>query len=56
MKPHRKPDSSDIPGGMAALEKVKTRQEAHGEIESHYPGYLGPYYVGTMKGLGRIYQ
>ena len=44
---------------MAALEKAKQHKEAHGEIESHHPGYLGSqdtYYVGTMKGVGRIYQ
>ena len=44
---------------MAALEKAKRKKEAHGEIESHHPGYLGSqdtYYVGTMKGVGRIYQ
>ena len=44
---------------MAALEKAKAKKEAHGEIESHHPGYLGrqdTYYVGTMKGVGRIYQ
>ena len=37
---------------MAALEKAKAKKEAHGEIESHHPGYLGSqdtYYVGTMK-------
>ena len=26
---------------MAALEKAKAKKEAHGEIESHHPGYLG---------------
>ena len=26
---------------MAALEKAEQRKEAHGEIESHHPGYLG---------------
>lgn len=44
---------------MAALEKAQQKKEAHGEIESHHPGYLGSqdtYYVGTMKGVGRIYQ
>ena len=44
---------------MAALETAKARKEAHGEIESHHPGYLGSqdtYFVGTMKGVGRIYQ
>jgi transposase InsO family protein len=44
---------------LAALEKAKAEQEAHGEIESEHPGYLGAqdtYYVGTIKGVGRIYQ
>lgn len=44
---------------IAALEKAKSRKEAHGEIETHHPGYLGSqdtYFVGTMKGVGRIYQ
>jgi hypothetical protein len=32
---------------------------AHGEIETEHPGYLGSqdtYYVGTIKGVGSIYQ
>lgn len=44
---------------VAALEKSKQEKEAHGEIETHHPGYLGSqdtYYVGTVKGVGRIYQ
>jgi transposase InsO family protein len=44
---------------IAALEKMKSQKEAHGEIETHHPGYLGAqdtYFVGTMKGVGRIYQ
>lgn len=44
---------------VAALEKAKTEKEAHGEIETYHPGYLGAqdtYYVGTIKGVGRIYQ
>ena len=44
---------------IAALEKAKSQREAHGEIETHHPGYLGSqdtYFVGTMKGVGRIYQ
>lgn len=44
---------------LAALEKLKERKEASGEIETAHPGYLGSqdtYYVGTMKGVGRIYQ
>ncbi len=44
---------------LLALEKAKAEKEAHGEIESEHPGYLGAqdtYYVGTIKGIGRIYQ
>ena len=44
---------------VAALERKKLDQEAKGEIETHHPGYLGAqdtYYVGTIKGVGRIYQ
>jgi transposase InsO family protein len=44
---------------VAALEKSKQEKEAQGEIESEHPGYLGAQdtsYVGTIKGVGRIYQ
>src|SRR6478736_619209 len=44
---------------LAALEKAKTEKEAHGEFESECPGYCGgqdTFYVGNMKGVGRIYQ
>lgn len=44
---------------LQALEKAKQEKQAHGEIETEHPGYLGSqdtYYVGTMKGVGRIYQ
>lgn len=44
---------------LAALERSKREKEAHGEIETEHPGYLGAqdtYYVGTIKGVGRIYQ
>lgn len=44
---------------IVALEKAKLEKEAHGEIETHHPGYLGAqdtYYIGTIKGVGRIYQ
>ena len=44
---------------LAALEKAKSEKEAHGEFESQCPGYCGAqdtFYVGTMKGVGRIYQ
>jgi len=44
---------------VIALEKAKTEKEAHGEFESECPGYCGAqdtFYVGNMKGVGRIYQ
>ena len=44
---------------VAALEKKAQDDEACGEIETAHPGYLGSqdtFYVGTMKGVGRIYQ
>ena len=44
---------------LQCLEKAKLEKEAHGEIETEHPGYLGAqdtYFVGTMKGVGRIYQ
>lgn len=44
---------------IAALEKREQDREAAGEIETHHPGYLGSQdtdYVGTLKGVGRIYQ
>jgi transposase InsO family protein len=46
-------------GQLAALETVKQDKEAHGEFESEHPGYCGAQdtlYVGTLKGVGRIYQ
>jgi transposase InsO family protein len=44
---------------LVALEKAKAEKEAHGEFESECPGYCGAqdtFYVGNMKGVGRIYQ
>lgn len=44
---------------IAALEKKKEQEESVGEIETAHPGYLGSqdtFYVGTIKGVGRIYQ
>jgi transposase InsO family protein len=44
---------------LMALERSKEKKEATGEIETEHPGYLGAqdtYYVGTIKGVGRIYQ
>ena len=44
---------------LIALERSKEEKEAHGEIETEHPGYLGArdtYYVGNIKGVGHIYQ
>ena len=44
---------------IIALERKKEKREAMGEIETEHPGYLGAqdtYYVGNIKGVGRIYQ
>lgn len=44
---------------IAALERKREDDAACGEIETAHPGYLGSqdtFYVGTMKGVGRIYQ
>ena len=44
---------------VAALERKQHDDEASGEIETVHPGYLGSqdtFYVGTLKGVGRIYQ
>jgi len=44
---------------VQALEKKQDDDVAHGEIETAHPGYLGSqdtFYVGTLKGVGRIYQ
>jgi transposase InsO family protein len=44
---------------VVALEKAKLEKEAHGQIETEHPGYLvaqDTFYVGTIKGVGRIYQ
>lgn len=44
---------------VAALERKKQEEESKGEIETHHPGYLGSqdtYYVGYIKGVGKIYQ
>ena len=41
------------------MERKKERRESFGEIETEHPGYLGSqdtYYVGNIKGVGRIYQ
>jgi len=44
---------------LMALERKQERRESFGEIETEHPGYLGSqdtYYVGNIKGVGRIYQ
>ena len=44
---------------VVALEKKKQDDTASGEIETAHPGYLGSqdtFYVGTLKGVGRVYQ
>ena len=44
---------------VIALERKKCDDEASGEIETAHPGYLGSqdtFYVGTLKGVGRVYQ
>lgn len=44
---------------LVVFERRKAEKEAHGEIETEHPGYLGSqdtFYVGTIKGVGRIYQ
>jgi transposase InsO family protein len=41
------------------MERAKEEKTALGEIETEHVGYLGSqdtYYVGTIKGVGRIYQ
>ncbi len=44
---------------LVALAKAKADKEAHGKFESKHPGYCvaqGTFYVGTLKGMGRVYQ
>lgn len=44
---------------VVALERKREDDVACGEIETAHPGYLGSqdtFYVGTLKGVGRIYQ
>jgi transposase InsO family protein len=44
---------------LAALERKSDDDVACGEIETAHPGYLGSqdtFYVGTLKGVGRVYQ
>lgn len=44
---------------IAALERKQEDDAVCGEIETAHPGYLGSqdtFYVGTLKGVGRVYQ
>jgi len=44
---------------VRALEQAKQDKEAHGEIETFHPGFLlgqDTFYVGWIKGIGKIYQ
>ena len=44
---------------VKALEEAGEEKEAHGEIESPHPGFLvaqDTCYIGSIKGVGRIYQ
>ncbi|XVN43753.1 MAG: IS481 family transposase [Rickettsia hoogstraalii] len=44
---------------LQVLEKRRNEKEAHGEIETQHPGYLGcqdTYYVGNFKGIGKVYS
>ena len=44
---------------VKALERKKLDDEACGELDTAHPGYLGSqdtFYVGTFKGVGRVYQ
>jgi transposase InsO family protein len=44
---------------LQALERKKQVNESNGEIDTQHPGYLGcqdTYYVGSIKGVGRVYQ
>lgn len=44
---------------VQALEEAKEERQAHGEIETHHPGYLlgqDTFYIGYIKGVGKLYQ
>ena len=44
---------------LSALEPAKEEKKVHGEIETYHPGFLlaqDTYYVGYIKGVGKIYQ
>ncbi|BBM02520.1 hypothetical protein GL2_25940 [Microbulbifer sp. GL-2] len=41
------------------MERKRHDNEAYGEIDTQHPGYLGSqdtFYVGKLKGVGRVYQ
>ena len=58
----RKRGSFISPSGVRSMQALERKQDddvTHGEIETAHPGYLGSqdtFYVGTIKGVGRIYQ
>jgi len=44
---------------VQALEQAREEKETHGQIESFHPGFLlgqDTFYVGWIKGIGKIYQ
>jgi transposase InsO family protein len=44
---------------LVALEKASLDKQARGEFDSEHPGYClaqDTFYVGTLKGVGRVYQ
>ncbi len=56
-KQRRKQDKSEAQ--VEAFEQAKAQKEAHGDIETHYPGYLGAQdtlHVSDIAGIGDIYQ
>ena len=45
--------------GLPGAVQAKSDKEAHGEFDSEHPGYCvaqDSFYVGTLKGVGRVYQ
>jgi transposase InsO family protein len=58
-KHHSKTNCILTDSQVQALEGAKEEKQAHGEIETHHPGFLvaqDTYYVGYIKGVGKIYQ
>lgn len=44
---------------VQALEDAREERQAHGEIESHHPGFLvaqDTCYIGYLRGIGKLYQ